>query len=109
VAGCVRHQQSEGRASGGRFSEDGRIPLGGPVGDIDGDHTVLVVRATSENDARATFDDDPWTDSILKIESVEPWRSGSARTVCLPSRKLRPRVELPAALPVVEALARAAL
>jgi hypothetical protein len=34
-----------------RLSEDGRIPLGGPVGDIDGDHTVLVVHATSENDA----------------------------------------------------------
>lgn len=56
-----------------RLSEDGRIPLGGPVGDIDGEHTVLVVHATSENDARATFDDDPWTDSILEIESVEPW------------------------------------
>jgi hypothetical protein len=92
-----------------RFSEDGRIPLGGPVGDIDGDHTVLVVRATSENDARATFDDDPWTDSILKSRASSRGRSGSARTVCLPPRKLRPRVELPAALPVVEALARAAL
>ena len=88
-----------------RFSEDGRIP----VGDIDGDHTVLVVRATSENDARATFDDDPWTDSILKSRASSRGRSGSARTVCLPPRKLRPRVELPAALPVVEALARAAL
>lgn len=64
---------SEHAAFTDRLSEDGRIRLGGPVGDIDGDYTVLVVHATSENDARATFDDDPWSDSILKIESVELW------------------------------------
>ena len=43
------------------------------MGDVDGQHAVLVVRADSENDARAMFADDPWMDSILTIESVEPW------------------------------------
>lgn len=56
-----------------RLSEDGKIPLGGPVGDIDGQHAVLVVHAASEDDARAMFADDPWKDSILRIESVERW------------------------------------
>jgi uncharacterized protein YciI len=56
-----------------RLSEDGKILLAGPVGDIDGQHAVLVVSAASEDDARAMFADDPWTDSILSIESVEAW------------------------------------
>lgn len=49
------------------------VPLGGPIGDVDGQHAVLVVRAGSEDEARAMFADDPWMDSILRIESVEPW------------------------------------
>ncbi len=56
-----------------RLSEDGTIPLGGPVGDVDGQYAVLVVQAGSEADARAIFADDPWMDSVLRIESVEPW------------------------------------
>jgi uncharacterized protein YciI len=56
-----------------RLSEDGNIPLGGPTGDIDGQYVVLVVHASSEDEARAMFADDPWMDSILRIESVEPW------------------------------------
>lgn len=55
------------------LSVNGKIPLGGPVGDVDGQHTVLVVHADSEDEARAMFADDPWRDSILRIESVEPW------------------------------------
>jgi uncharacterized protein YciI len=57
----------------GRLSGDGKIPLGGPVGDVDGQHVVLVVQADSEEAARAMFADDPWTDRILRTESVEPW------------------------------------
>jgi uncharacterized protein YciI len=56
-----------------QLSEDGKIPLGGPVGDIDGEHAVLVVSAASEDDARAMFAGDPWAETILRIESVEPW------------------------------------
>lgn len=56
-----------------RLSETGEIALGGPVGDVDGQHAVLVVRARSEDAVRAAFADDPWMDTILEIESVEPW------------------------------------
>ena len=56
-----------------RLSQAGKIPLGGPVGDIDGQHAVLVVHAASEDDAHAMFADDPWMDTILRIEHVEPW------------------------------------
>ena len=56
-----------------RLSEDGKIPLGGPVGNIDGHYTVLVVRAVNEDEVRAMFVDDPWMGSVLTIENVEPW------------------------------------
>jgi uncharacterized protein YciI len=56
-----------------RLSEDGKISLGGPVGEIDGQDAVLVVHAASEDETRAMFADDPWMDSVLRIESVEPW------------------------------------
>jgi uncharacterized protein YciI len=56
-----------------RLSEDGKILLGGPIGEIDGQHVVLVVRAASDDEARAMFADDPWMGSVLAIESVEPW------------------------------------
>jgi uncharacterized protein YciI len=56
-----------------RLSEDGRILLGGPIGDVDGQHAVLVVMADSEHDVLSLFADDPWLDTILRIETVEPW------------------------------------
>jgi uncharacterized protein YciI len=56
-----------------RLTGDGKLPLGGPIGDIDGQHVVLVVHAASEDEARGMFADDPWMDSILRIESVESW------------------------------------
>ena len=56
-----------------RLVAAGRIVLGGPVGEIDGEHVVLVVRADGEAAARALFDDDPWIGRVLVIDSVEPW------------------------------------
>lgn len=56
-----------------RLSENGEIPLGGPIGDVDGRHVVLIVRAGSEPEIHAMFAEDPWMDTILQIESVEPW------------------------------------
>lgn len=55
------------------LSDDGKIPLGGPVGDFDGQHVVLIVQAGSEGAARAMFADDTWMDAILRIDGVEPW------------------------------------
>ena len=56
-----------------RLSEDCKIPLGGLIGDVDGEYVLLAVYAPGEAEARAMFADDPWIDSILKIESVEAW------------------------------------
>ena len=41
---------------------DGKIPLGGPVGDIDGEYTVLVV-------GPATSDITPWADRVQAIDA----------------------------------------
>lgn len=49
----------------------GFVVLGGPVGD-DG-RVLLVVRAESEDEIRATLAEDPWSEERLLIASVEPW------------------------------------
>jgi uncharacterized protein len=56
-----------------RLAEEGRVVLGGPVGEIDGQHAMLLVRARDEPAARGMFAGDPWLGRILRIESVEPW------------------------------------
>jgi uncharacterized protein YciI len=56
-----------------RLSDQGLVVLGGPVGEVDGQHAVLLVRAAGEAQARELFAGDPWLDRILRIESVEPW------------------------------------
>lgn len=55
------------------LTDEGVVVLGGPVGDVDGQHTLLVVDVESEAAIRARLADDPWADSILTIETVEPW------------------------------------
>ena len=50
-----------------------RVAIGGPVGDVDGEFVVLVVRADDEDAARALLDADPWLGSILRLEAVERW------------------------------------
>jgi uncharacterized protein YciI len=63
------------------MSEDGLVVLGGPVGEDTDQDVVLVFDADSEEAIRARLADDPWTDTILAIASVEPWsvwvRSGA--------------------------------
>jgi uncharacterized protein YciI len=61
-----------------RLSDDGNIALGGPIGDVDGQHVVLVVPARSKDEACAIFADDPWRDRMLRMERSSPGRSGSA-------------------------------
>ena len=51
--------------------ESGFIVLGGPLAD---EHRVVhAVEAESEAAVRATLARDPWHESHLRIESVEPW------------------------------------
>jgi hypothetical protein len=49
----------------------GFVVLGGPLAD---EHrVVLAVEAESEDAVHATLAADPWTDTHLRTESVEPW------------------------------------
>jgi len=53
-----------------RLVDDGFIVLGGPIGN---GRVVHVVSAGSEDDVRATFARDPWSESHLLVESIDPW------------------------------------
>ena len=55
------------------LAEEGFVVLGGPVGDGDGDHVLLVIAARSEAVIRSRLADDPWAGTILTIASVEAW------------------------------------
>jgi uncharacterized protein YciI len=51
--------------------ESGFIVLGGPLAD---EHRVVhVVESGSEDEIRATYARDPWSDSHLRIGSIDPW------------------------------------
>jgi hypothetical protein len=49
----------------------GFIVLGGPLAD---EHRVAhVVEAESENAVRATLARDPWSDTHLRVGTIDPW------------------------------------
>jgi uncharacterized protein YciI len=49
----------------------GFIVLGGPLAD---EHRViLVIEAASEDEVRATLARDPWSETHLVTDSIEPW------------------------------------
>jgi uncharacterized protein YciI len=51
--------------------EQGFVVLGGPLAD---EHRVVqVVESESEEAVRATLARDPWFDSHLRVDAVEPW------------------------------------
>ncbi|HUZ00950.1 MAG TPA: YciI family protein [Thermomicrobiaceae bacterium] len=51
--------------------EMGFVVLGGPLAD---EHrVVLVVEAESEDAVRATLARDPWWETHLRVDTVEPW------------------------------------
>ena len=55
------------------LTDEGVVILGGPVGEGDGEDTLLVVDVESEAAIRTRLADDPWANRILTIKSVEPW------------------------------------
>jgi uncharacterized protein YciI len=62
--------------------DDGFIIVGGPIGD--GQTTLHVVEAASENQIRARLAEDPWAIAgLLQVGSIEPW------ALWLDSRRLR--------------------
>ena len=50
---------------------DGFVVLGGPLADEE--RVVLVVDADSEEDVRATLARDPWSETLLVVDSIDPW------------------------------------
>ena len=51
--------------------EDGFIVLGGPLSD---EHRVVhAVEAESEEAIRATLARDPWSETHLRVDTIEPW------------------------------------
>jgi uncharacterized protein YciI len=51
--------------------DDGSIVLGGPLPDEV--RVVHAVEAESEEEIRATFARDPWSETHLRVDSIEPW------------------------------------
>jgi uncharacterized protein YciI len=53
--------------------DEGVVVLGGPVGEGDGDHVLLIVDLEDEAAVRARLAGDPWGPEMLTIDSVQPW------------------------------------
>jgi uncharacterized protein YciI len=53
------------------LAEEGFILLGGPLGDDD--RALHVVDAGSREEIEARLAEDPWSDEMLEIASIEPW------------------------------------
>jgi len=53
------------------LADGGFIVLGGPLSDEV--RVVHAIEAPSEEAIRATLARDPWSESHLRIESIEPW------------------------------------
>ena len=72
---AVRRREQAGWAEHATFMDglvaDGRVILGGPVGD--GTDVLLVVDADDEDDLRSMFAADPWADRMLRIGRIQPW------------------------------------
>ena len=51
--------------------DDGFIVLGGPLGDEE--RVVHAVEADSADAVRATLARDPWSETHLVVDSVDPW------------------------------------
>jgi uncharacterized protein YciI len=51
--------------------DDGFVVLGGPLAD---EHRVVqVIEAESEEAIRARLAEDPWSETHLRVDSVDPW------------------------------------
>jgi uncharacterized protein YciI len=54
-----------------RLVEDGFLILGGPLDDV---RTMHAMEATSEQELRELFAQDPWAPmGLLRIRKIEPW------------------------------------
>jgi uncharacterized protein YciI len=49
----------------------GFVVLGGPLADEE--RVVHVVKAESEDEIRAAFARDPWSETHLRVDTIDPW------------------------------------
>ena len=54
--------------------EEGFITLGGPIGEGDGENTLLIVEADDEDAVRERLAGDPWAGTVLHLVSIRPWQ-----------------------------------
>jgi hypothetical protein len=66
--GWDEHAEFVDRLAGERL-----VVVGGPLGDPDYGPALLVFRTENEDEVRKRLADDPWMDTILMVESVQPW------------------------------------
>jgi uncharacterized protein YciI len=68
-------EQQSGWAAHASFMEGlvdaGFVVLGGPLADEQ--RVVLAIEAQSEDAIRATLARDPWSETHLRIDTIEPW------------------------------------
>jgi uncharacterized protein YciI len=50
---------------------EGFVALGGMLGDEE--RVLLVIRAAEKQEIERRLADDPWSDHVLRIASIEPW------------------------------------
>jgi uncharacterized protein len=55
------------------LTEEGIVILGGPIGEGDGEDSLLIVELENQAAVRTRLADDPWLNGVLTIKSVEPW------------------------------------
>jgi uncharacterized protein YciI len=55
------------------LAERGVIVFGGPLGDPDFGPALLVFAAESENEVCTYLSEDPWLNTILRVENVQRW------------------------------------
>jgi uncharacterized protein YciI len=70
-------REQEGWDEHARFMDalvgEGFIVLGGPIGEGDGENTLLIIDAPDEETVRSRLAEDPWPLDLLTIESIRPW------------------------------------
>lgn len=54
-----------------RLVDDGFVVLGGPLADEE--RVALVVEAASEHAIRETLARDPWSETHLRLDTIDPW------------------------------------
>lgn len=55
------------------LAEEGFVVLGGPIGEGEGENALLIIDAQDEATIRTRLAGDPWSDDLLRTESIRPW------------------------------------